>query len=57
MHERSQDAMTYVRHYGRPDLFITFTCNTKWIEIESCLHDGQKPQDRHDIIASFSLES
>lgn len=29
MHERTQDAMTYVRHYGRPDLFITFTCNTK----------------------------
>ncbi|VVC42095.1 Helitron helicase-like domain, partial [Cinara cedri] len=25
MHERTQDAMTYVRHYGRPDLFITFT--------------------------------
>lgn len=24
MHERSQDAMTYVRHYGRPDLIITF---------------------------------
>ena len=27
MHERTQDAMTYVRTYGRPDLFITFTCN------------------------------
>lgn len=23
MHERTQDAMTYVRHFGRPDLFIT----------------------------------
>ena len=51
MHERTQDAMTYVRHYGRPDLFITFTCNPKWTEIESSLHEGQKPQDRHDIIA------
>ncbi|GFW40730.1 ATP-dependent DNA helicase [Trichonephila clavipes] len=30
MHERTQDAMTYVRHFGRPDLFITFTCNPKW---------------------------
>ncbi|GFY01911.1 ATP-dependent DNA helicase [Trichonephila clavipes] len=30
MHERTQDAMTYVRHFGRPDLFITFTCNSKW---------------------------
>ena len=27
MRERTRDAMTYVRHYGRPDLFITFTCN------------------------------
>lgn len=27
MHEYTQDAMTYVRQYGRPDLFITFTCN------------------------------
>ena len=27
MHDRTQDAMTYVRNYGRPDLFITFTCN------------------------------
>ncbi|CAL4067133.1 unnamed protein product, partial [Meganyctiphanes norvegica] len=32
MHQRVQDAMTYVRHYGRPDLFITFTCNPKWQE-------------------------
>jgi YHS domain-containing protein len=27
MQEYIQDAMTYVRHYGRPDLFITFTWN------------------------------
>lgn len=25
----TQDAMTYVRNYGRPDLFMTFTCNPK----------------------------
>jgi len=30
MHEYVQDAMTYVRAYGRPDLFITFTCNLTW---------------------------
>lgn len=29
MHEYAQDALTYVRRYGRPDLFITFTCNPK----------------------------
>lgn len=51
MHERTQDAMTYVRKYGRPDLFITFTCNPKWTEIQEALSARQKPQDRHDIIA------
>lgn len=32
MHEYSQDAMAYVRLHGRPDLFLTFTCNRKWAE-------------------------
>jgi hypothetical protein len=41
MHARTQDAMTYVRHYGRPDLFITFTCNPKWTEIQEQLLPGQ----------------
>jgi hypothetical protein len=30
MQEYIQDAMTYVRHYGRPDYFVTFTFNPKW---------------------------
>ena len=51
MHERTQDAMTYVRTYGRPDLFITFTCNPNWEEIRRELFPGQKPQDRHDLLA------
>ncbi|GFV64343.1 ATP-dependent DNA helicase [Trichonephila clavipes] len=51
MHERTQDAMTYVRYFGRPDLFITFTCNPKWSEIVDLLNQGQKSHDRHDIIA------
>uniref|UniRef100_UPI00358E4945 uncharacterized protein n=1 Tax=Myxine glutinosa TaxID=7769 RepID=UPI00358E4945 len=36
MHEWTQDAMAYVRNYGRPDLFLTFTCNPKWEEIIRC---------------------
>lgn len=51
MHEYSQDAMTYVRNYGRPDLFVTFTCNPKWPEITELLQPGQSASDRHDIIA------
>ncbi|XP_055584901.1 uncharacterized protein LOC129737764 [Uranotaenia lowii] len=51
MHEYAQDAMTYVRAYGRPDLFITFTCNPRWIEIKELLMTGQSSTDRHDITA------
>ncbi|GBO11991.1 hypothetical protein AVEN_7680-1 [Araneus ventricosus] len=27
MHQNYQDAMAMVRKFGRPDLFVTFTCN------------------------------
>ncbi|GFR22422.1 ATP-dependent DNA helicase [Trichonephila clavata] len=56
MHERTQDAMTYVRHFGRPDLFITLTCSPKWPEIVDLLNQGQKSHDRHDIIARVFRE-
>ncbi|GBM74558.1 hypothetical protein AVEN_184364-1 [Araneus ventricosus] len=49
MHEYAQDAMTYVRSYGSPDLFITFTCNSVGSEIKELAH-GQSPADRHDLI-------
>ena len=51
MHERTQDGMKYVQTYGRPDFFITFTCNPNWKEIKDNLAPGQTPQDRHDIVA------
>lgn len=51
MHEYTQDAMTYVRKFGRPDLFITCTCNPQWDDIKSNLFDNQSPTDRHDITA------
>lgn len=51
MHERSQDGMVYVRKFGRPDLFITFTCNPNWPEITSQLQNNEQPHQRHDIIA------
>src|SRR5215204_5571649 len=41
---------TYVRYYGRPDLFM-FTCNPNWAEIKQLLIEGQSPSDRHDLIA------
>ncbi|XP_046686618.1 uncharacterized protein LOC124372283 [Homalodisca vitripennis] len=51
MQEYIQDAMTYVRAYGRPDLFITFTCNPNWDEINILLLSGQTTMHRHDITA------
>ena len=51
MHERQQDAMTYVRMYGHPDLFITTTTNPNWPEIKDNLLPGQDPQDRPDLVA------
>lgn len=51
MHEYTQDAMTYVRMYGRPDLFITFTCNPAWPEITEMLTNGQSVNERHNLVA------
>ena len=51
MHQRTQDAMTYVRKYGNADLFITFTSNPKWSEITEELKEYQKPVPRHDLVA------
>ncbi|XP_044575237.1 uncharacterized protein LOC123259041 [Cotesia glomerata] len=51
MQEFIQDALTFVREYGRPCLFITFTCNPKWPEITSLLLPGQNAIHRHDITA------
>ncbi|CAF4463959.1 unnamed protein product [Rotaria sp. Silwood2] len=50
MQQNYQDAMTIVRKYGKPDLFITFTCNPTWREIEEQLFPGQTPSDRPDLI-------
>ena len=44
-----QDSMAIVRAYGKPSLFITFTCNPKWDEIVSELFPGQDCVDRPDI--------
>ena len=44
--------MTYVHKFGLPDLFITFTCNQKWVEIERELEGtNTTARLRHDIIS------
>lgn len=51
MLQSCQDAMTIVRIYGKPDLFITMACNPKWKEITGNLLDGQNASDRPDLVA------
>ncbi|KAK8815284.1 hypothetical protein WA158_003496 [Blastocystis sp. Blastoise] len=44
------DAMTIVRYYGKPDYFITFTCNPKWKEIVDNLYPNQEAWERPDLV-------
>lgn len=43
--------MAVVSEYGRPDMFITFTCNPKWKEIQDELLPRQNASDRPDLCA------
>jgi hypothetical protein len=47
---RFMDAMALVQKYGKPDIFLTMTCNPNWEEIIRELEPGQTPQDRPDLI-------
>ena len=66
MQEKADDAITYVQHYGKPDLFITFTCNPEWNEIKDNLkydHDDNTLRTKRfrrrdtNIISSHSLDN
>ncbi|XP_019179528.1 PREDICTED: uncharacterized protein LOC109174729 [Ipomoea nil] len=51
MIQNYQDTMAICRWIGYPDLFITFTCNPKWPEVQRFLKDQRlKVEDRPDII-------
>jgi hypothetical protein len=51
MLQNYQDAMAIVKKYGKPDYFITMTCNPKWPEITDNLQHGQSPEFRPDLVA------
>ena len=51
MKRRQMDAMALVQTYGKPDIFLTMTCNPSWEEILNELLPGQTPQDRPDLVA------
>jgi len=50
MMQAYQDAMAIVRALGIPDVFLTFTCNPNWPEIQLELHEGQTATDRPDLV-------
>lgn len=49
MMQHYQDAMGIVRKFGKPDLFITITCNPNWREIKENFLPGQQPSNRRDL--------
>uniref|UniRef100_K3Y2Z6 ATP-dependent DNA helicase n=1 Tax=Setaria italica TaxID=4555 RepID=K3Y2Z6_SETIT len=51
MRRRYMDAMALVRKFGKPDIFLTMTCNPNWDEIKNELYSGQSPQDRPDLVS------
>ena len=51
MQRKLQDALALLRIFKGSDLFITFTANPAWREIQEALLPGQKACDRPDIVA------
>ncbi|CAH1440547.1 unnamed protein product [Lactuca virosa] len=51
MRRRFLDAMTLVQDDGKPDIFLTVTCNPNWPEIVDDLKPGQSAQDRPDLVS------
>jgi hypothetical protein len=52
-----QDAMARVHKFGKPDLFVTFTCNPKWKEITYAFLLGQTAKDHPKLVTRvFNLK-
>ncbi|XP_034945108.1 uncharacterized protein, partial [Chelonus insularis] len=50
MLQHYQDSMAIVRKFGKPDIFVTMTCNPNWLEIKENLFSKQTAADRPDIV-------
>ncbi|VFQ66175.1 unnamed protein product [Cuscuta campestris] len=48
-----KDAMALVQQFGKPDLFLTITCNPNWPEIKESLRCADEAQNRPDLIAQI----
>ncbi|PWZ30162.1 ATP-dependent DNA helicase PIF1 [Zea mays] len=57
MRHRYMDAMALVCKFGKPDIFLTKTCNPNWDEIRRELLPGQASQDRLDLVGRKSCKN
>ncbi|KAL6558232.1 hypothetical protein OROMI_018582 [Orobanche minor] len=51
MRQRYLNALALVSEYGKPDFFITMTCNPNWPEIRESLLPDDEAQNRSDLVA------
>ncbi|KAK1370912.1 hypothetical protein POM88_037004 [Heracleum sosnowskyi] len=53
MQQNFQDSIAVCKEYGHPDIFITFTCNPKWVEIQHAVTavGSQDASVRPDLVA------
>ncbi|KAL4559204.1 hypothetical protein LXL04_031338 [Taraxacum kok-saghyz] len=50
MRRRYIDAMALVQKFGKPDIFLTITCNPNWPEIKDHLMSHEETQNRADLV-------
>ncbi|GAA0174230.1 hypothetical protein LIER_27669 [Lithospermum erythrorhizon] len=50
------DSMALVQEFGRPDLFLTMTCNPNWPEIMERLKPGEEAQNSPNLLARVFKE-
>ena len=50
LRQKRQDIIALAVEHGHPDIFLTFTCNPQWVEIQQeCERTNSKPADRPDL--------
>ncbi|XP_015078482.2 uncharacterized protein LOC107022360 [Solanum pennellii] len=56
MRRRYMDAIALVQRFGKPDIFLTITCNPSWPEIAEKLISTDEVQNRPDLTNDVNVE-
>ncbi|XP_075107418.1 uncharacterized protein LOC107819940 isoform X1 [Nicotiana tabacum] len=51
MRRRYMDVIALVQRFGKPDIFLTMTCNPSWPEIKQHLLSTDETQNRPDLVS------